>query len=173
MNIFCFPSESINHVLAAHAARQWAVSSCDITENFKKQLITKMLDAKCGDLGFLYCKEDKKFHLPFTITSLPSPVAEYSQIWNSEWIGRFSFVPWLFSPDKGLPIDRVVEVMPTIKEQTVVRPKTESGRPTAWSNYLRVSVQEAFNPQQYVTFDDFARMVRYLQLELAGMPPLA
>jgi len=164
MNIFCFPSESVNHILAAHTARQWAANSHGIAEGFKKQLITKMSHVERGDLGFLYCKEDKKFHLPFTIVSSPFPEVEYSSIWHSEWIGRFCFVPWISSVGKGLPIEEVENVMPTIKEQINTRPQTENGRRTTWNTYLQVCGQHAFNPLKFVKTDDFVRMVVYLQL---------
>ena len=168
MNIFCFPSESVNHVCAAYGVRQWAANSSVIADGFRAQLVTKMSQVQRGDLGFLYCTEDKKFHLPFTIDSLPCPQVQYSPIWNSEWIGQFSFIPWLGFLDKGLPIDEVEEVMPTIKQRIESRPQTESGRATAWSNYLRFSGVEVFNPQPHMTLDDFARMVIYLQLVGVG-----
>jgi hypothetical protein len=167
MNIFCFPSETLNHIYAAYAAKQWAVSSGGVAEAFRISLIAKMRGVSPGDLGFLYCVEDKKLHLPFTFATRPKPSIEYSPVWQSEWMGNFTIIPWLSTSDAGMSVDIIPFIMPTIKRQINSRPESESGRPTSWSNYLRVSGVEALNPLKFVEIEDFVRMVIYLQLAIA------
>lgn len=92
MQLYVFPSDSLEHIRIAVANRMWAVPLPKNPEA-EKSRIGRALKMSVGALGLFYDKGTKSFTTPFIVESKPDLNRIVTTVWPGSWVHPFAIRP--------------------------------------------------------------------------------